>query len=74
MTTKFDNFKVALEKLCEEHKVILDSGYDVLTVWDNPYGPDDPVCPVIYDGIQDETGIWELNYGPNAEAKWVETL
>jgi len=39
MTTKFDNFKAALEALCEEHGVMLDAGNKNLIVWDNPYNP-----------------------------------
>lgn len=66
MTTKFDNFKAALEALCEEHGVMLDAGNENLIVWDNPYNPNDKFCNEdMY--LQDETGSWELNFGMDAE-------
>lgn len=67
MTTKFDNFKVALEKLCEEHGIWIENGFYPIIVWDNPYSPEEGVKEDSDIWMEDETGHLELNYGMDAE-------
>ncbi len=60
MTDKFEAFKAALEKLCTEHCVTLDSGYENISVWSNPVNPkSDPDTYDLY--LIDETDWWENN-------------
>lgn len=62
MSEKFDVFKAALITLCDVHGVILDAGYEFLSVYDHPYRAGGEPEPLGSMCLKDETGHWELNY------------
>lgn len=55
MSKKFDEFKIALEKICIEHKVVFNvSGYDMIEVRDLDAGHKDDLAREI-DMLEDFT-------------------